>query len=75
MELSILVAAAVLEAMAFSMVALVDQALSLFVTQILIRQRHQPLAHQQLQCLAAFVSTNLQVQGVLHSDGTLCTTQ
>ena len=50
------------------------RALSLFVMRILMLPLHQPQGRPQLLCLAVIVYTNGQVQGVSHSDGTLCTT-
>jgi hypothetical protein len=74
MELQILVAA--LEVLAVGLLEVLAVLVSsLFDTLTHLQPQHQQLAHQQLQCLAVIVSTHLQVQGVSHSDGTLCKTQ
>jgi hypothetical protein len=49
-------------------------ALFLFVTLTHIQRRHRQQAHQQLLSLVVTEFINGQVQGVLHSDGVLCTT-
>jgi hypothetical protein len=54
--------------------ALAAQALSSFATQTHMQPQHQPQAHPQSLWLVATVSINGQVQGALHSDGTLCKT-
>ena len=55
-------------------VALEVPALSSSVTQTHLQQPHQPQARPQSLLLVATVSINGQVQGALHSDGTLCKT-
>jgi hypothetical protein len=79
------VARQLLEQQILAVVAAVRQALLLaaqaapallsFDTQTHLPLRHLQQVHQPLQLQAATEFTNGQVQGVSHSDGTLCTTQ